>query len=277
MYAVEWNGKRFNATKEQLFSAALKGQITPKTRCWVSGQEFTCGQVPGIVFGPAGSQPAPRTTPAANAVPVPTQASEPVAKPKKMKKKKSGEPENSRVGLICVIGFMVIATVGLVAGGYVLVTNKAQAAKEAKYNLEQEQIAAERQSILDADTRVEAKKKLNLDVIRGKDAIMVDPPEALAKGGSLTDDEKKLFVWDLAIERLKKELKAPSTAKFETDKSKQLSSVSSYSDGSSFAITSFVDAENSYGANIRSDVFVTMDAEWNRAYVRIDFKTVSIR
>ncbi len=71
----------------------------------------------------------------------------------------------------------------------------------------------------------------------------------------LTLDEQKGYLWGMAEDAVKNNLKSPSTAKFPFSYSS-----AEFKDlgDNEFEITSYVDAENGFGATIRNDFTVTI-------------------
>ena len=75
---------------------------------------------------------------------------------------------------------------------------------------------------------------------------------------NVTDDEKNMC-WHLATETVKNNLKSPSDAKFPS--SYNSVDVSITKSGNVYTVNSWVESENSYGANLRKRFFVTITKE----------------
>lgn len=72
------------------------------------------------------------------------------------------------------------------------------------------------------------------------------------KFSELSKDDQEAYLWSMAEETVKDNLKTPSTAKFPA-----YSNFKVKSEGDNiFTISSYVDAQNSFGAMIRSDFVV---------------------
>lgn len=84
----------------------------------------------------------------------------------------------------------------------------------------------------------------------------------------VTDDEKG-FAWAVAQKQVKDNLKAPSTAKFAKYADMPVSK-----SGSNFKVEGYVDAENSFGAKIRSNFSVEFEKTGKNTY---NLKNVSIK
>lgn len=77
-------------------------------------------------------------------------------------------------------------------------------------------------------------------------------------GGGSSDESK---VWVLAKHEVEQSLKSPNSAKFP---SKDKATILETDDG--YQITSYVDANNSFGASIRSNFIVTLTKKSNGDY-----------
>lgn len=84
-------------------------------------------------------------------------------------------------------------------------------------------------------------------------------------------DDDKAFAWTAAIDTVKRNLKAPSTAKFPFSYYNQDIKKTSYD---TFVVNSYVDAQNGFGAMIRSNFSVTIKKTGSNSYtvenLRID-------
>lgn len=87
-------------------------------------------------------------------------------------------------------------------------------------------------------------------------------PSSQYSSGKLGDSFKS-FAWSLAKSAVKESLKAPSTAKFPSSHNGQ---DIKQTDANTFIVNSYVDAQNSYGAMIRSNFSVTIKKTGSNSY-----------
>lgn len=77
-----------------------------------------------------------------------------------------------------------------------------------------------------------------------------------SKGTEVTDDDERNICWSLARDVVEAQLKSPSSAKFPFSYADK--DVSITKSGDTYTVKSWVDAENSFGAKLRSDFTVTI-------------------
>lgn len=106
---------------------------------------------------------------------------------------------------------------------------------------------------------------LNPSSIKGKqDAPAVSPEEAAAKALAERNDKAGMRLKRRLIESVTKQLKSPTTAKF--DFGYQVSS-----DGKTIMVGGTVDSQNSFGAMIRNRITALYDAETEKL-INLDWK-----
>lgn len=111
---------------------------------------------------------------------------------------------------------------------------------------------------------------INEGKINGKDSVQVnrEVDEVLAKTDSgkselITSDDDRVFAWTAAKSTVEKSLKAPSTAKFPFSYNGQNIKQTS---NDTFIVNSYVDAQNEFGAMIRSNFSVTIKKTSSNSY-----------
>lgn len=83
---------------------------------------------------------------------------------------------------------------------------------------------------------------------------------------SKISDDIKAICWVLATNEVKENLKAPSTAEFPSTYNSQ--GVEITCDGIDYYVSSYVDSENSFGANLRTNFVVTIGESNGEYYVK---------
>lgn len=88
-------------------------------------------------------------------------------------------------------------------------------------------------------------------------------------------DNQKGYLWSMAQSSVKNNLKAPSTAKFPTYSDADFKDLGN----NEFAITSYVDAQNGFGAMLRSNfvVKIKVDDEYNKEHNGYSYKTEDVQ
>lgn len=80
------------------------------------------------------------------------------------------------------------------------------------------------------------------------------------------DSDEKVKCWILAEREVRKKLKSPSSAKFPFSASSEDVSIYKNSRGDKYYVSAWVEAENSYGAMIRSNFVVTLSYDYQTGF-----------
>lgn len=142
--------------------------------------------------------------------------------------------------------------------------------QENKATLENEKLSVvdEDKEYLKKDLKLSSLKKAvahlnNLEEVTT--SVAVQPKSETVENVYSLTDSQKVDVWGYSKKVVKDNLKAPSTAEFPNYNESFIQIVNNQ-----IVVSSYVDAENSFGAKLRSNFIVTLDGNFNLINVSIE-------